>query len=124
LNEHQEQVVVVNWARENEYRFPALKWLHSSLNGIVIPASPKVKAKIINYMKAEGMKRGVPDLCLVAARKGFNGFYWETKLKNGEQRPDQKRFQEHCDAENYFYGLGAGAACIETLEWYLGKDHK
>jgi hypothetical protein len=122
MSEHSEQAAVIMWARLHETKYPCLVWLHSSLNGIVIPAPPAVRARIINHMKAEGMKRGIPDLFLPASRRGFHGFYWETKTAKGRPSIEQEQFAEYAEAAGYFMGMGAAEACIESLQWYLSIE--
>lgn len=122
LSEHAEQSAVIMWARMMEGKYPELIWLHSSLNGIVIPASLTVRAKIINHMKAEGMKRGVPDLFLPAARRGFHGLFIEMKVVGGELSDEQKEFLAFAEQQKYLDKVCYNAdEAIETLEWYLEK---
>ena len=120
MSEHTEQAAVITWARYNQTRYPALVWLHSSLNGIVIPAPPAVRARIINHMKAEDMKPGVPDLFLPCARRGYHGLYIEMKTSKGALSPAQKDFLEYADAAGYLDKVCYSADdAIEALEWYL-----
>lgn len=41
-------------------------------------------------LKAEGVQRGVPDLCLPLPRHGFAGLYLELKAPGGETSPEQR----------------------------------
>lgn len=120
MSEHSEQAAVIAWARLHERDYPALCWLHSSLNGIVIPARPAERARIINHMKAEGMKNGVPDLFLPAARQGFHGLYIEMKTAKGRLQPEQEQFLAYADAAGYMCVTAYGyEQAVEALEWYL-----
>ncbi len=122
VSEHDEQTAVIQWARMNEGRHPALIWLHSSLNGIVIPAEPKTRARIINRMKAEGMKRGIPDLFLPCSKRGYHGLYIEMKTEEGRLTPEQKDFLAYAEAAGYLDLVCRGAdEAIEQIEWYLGE---
>ena len=40
-------------------------------------------------MKAEGVRVGIPDLCLPIARGGHNALYIEMKTQNGRVQPSQ-----------------------------------
>lgn len=42
-------------------------------------------------LKRQGVKAGVPDICLPLARKGYNGLYIE--LKWGKNKPTDKQLQ-------------------------------
>ena len=121
MTEHDEQAAVIQWAKEYEFIRPCLRWLHSSLNGIVIPAPIKTRAKIINYMKAEGMKPGVPDLFLPYAARGFHGLFVEMKRKTGGVvSADQDDFLRYADEAGYHCVVAEGKEhAIEVLSWYL-----
>ena len=123
LSEHAEQSAVIMWARMMEGKYPELRWLHSSLNGIVIPATVAVRAKIINHMKAEGMKRGVPDLFLPVARRGFHGLFIEMKIIGGVLSEEQKEFLAFAAEQHYLDKVCYNAdEATETLEWYLERN--
>jgi len=124
MSEHTEQAEVIQWAKDNEFIYPELRWLYSSLNGIVIPAPPMVRAKIINYMKAEGMRNGIPDLFLPVARHGFHGLFVEMKRTDGGViSPEQKEFMEFAAAQGYLDKICYGCdEATEALEWYLRKE--
>ncbi len=40
-------------------------------------------------LKAEGVRRGVPDLCLPVPRSGRHGLYIELKTEQGKPTPEQ-----------------------------------
>lgn len=126
MSEHSEQALVIAWALRHEDMWPPLRWLHSSLNGIFIPASSKTRAKIINHMKQEGMKRGIPDLFLPCARRGKVGLYIEMKRNDGGViSQEQKDFLAYAEAENYHAVVCYGyEEAVEVLEWYLSDDKK
>lgn len=121
--EHDIQTLIIQWAERHESEYPELKWLYSSLNGIFIPGSPRTRARIINHMKQEGMKKGVSDLCLPVARHDYHGLYIELKRdKDSKIQPEQTKFLEFLIEQGYY-----GTICIgyqeatETLEWYLSE---
>jgi len=82
--EHQEQKAVVEWALWHELQHPELKMLFAIPNGTY-------KSKAASGMfKAEGLKKGVPDLMLAVARKGYHGLFIEMKrLKGGVVSKEQ-----------------------------------
>lgn len=73
--EHEEQALVVQWAKLNERRFPELQMLYAIPNGG--DRHPAVAARL----KATGTKKGVPDLCLAVPRSGFHSLYLEMKRR-------------------------------------------
>ena len=56
--EHTEQVAVINWAKLNEGKYPQLR------NLFAIPNGGHRHIGTAKKLKAEGVKAGVPDLCL------------------------------------------------------------
>ena len=72
-SEHQEQAALFRWAWFAQVKHPALALLYAIPNG-----GHRHKA-VAARMKAEGVKAGVPDLCLPVARGGSSD-----KLKVGE----------------------------------------
>lgn len=122
MSEHQEQVAVITWARYMGAQHPELKWLHSSLNGIVIPGTPVTRYRIINYMKSAGLKRGIADLFLPVARKGYHGLYIEMKVGKNKLTKDQQEFKEFVVKEGYaFHECHNEDEAILILKQYLAK---
>ena len=93
------------WAAMNIATYPQLKWLYAVPNGFF--STPGQKAK----MKAEGLRDGVPDICLAVPKWSnhyhglymwseiaFNALYIELKI---EKRRNQKN----------------GGCSKEQLEW-------
>lgn len=121
MSEHDQQVLVIQWAARHEGRWPELRWLHSSLNGIYIPASAATRVRIIRHMQAEGMKKGIPDLCLPVARRGFHGLYIEMKRDDGGVlSKEQKEFMAFAEAQGYRDQVCYGYEdAVKELEWYL-----
>lgn len=61
-----EQTWLFQWVATQENRYPELELLHH------IPNGGKRDKKTAEKLKAEGVKAGVPDICLPVARKGYN----------------------------------------------------
>lgn len=85
MSEHDEQCAVIAWARLNETQYPELALLFAVPNGLRTSPRQAVKAK------QEGLKRGVPDLCLPVARGGWHGLFIE--LKHGRNRPSDAQVE-------------------------------
>ena len=121
MSEHEEQVAVIDWKNAHIYQRPCLEWLHSSLNGIPLAGSAKTRGRIINYMKAEGMTPGVPDLFLPFPAKGYHGLYIEMKKDDkGKPSEGQVDFLEYAEGVGYLCHLAGGAAhAVEAIKDYL-----
>ncbi len=114
--EHAEQRALMTWATLNAARYPALGLLFA------IPNGGHRSVATAGRLKAEGVKSGVPDLCLPVARQGFHALYIEMKReKGGVLSEEQKLWKTALEAERNAWFLCAGAdKAQEVLEWYLG----
>ena len=137
--EHDEQVTVIEWADTHSKKFPELAWLFAIPNG-----GHRSKAQA-GKLKAEGVRKGVADLCLPVARHGYNALYIEMKYvnrfrtgKNKDTRltqdeiyaasrknmsDEQLAFEKFCDDnKNLYQTCGNNEAAIALLQWYLKKE--
>lgn len=73
--ESEEQQALFEWAALQMGAFPELSMLYHIPNG-----GRRGKAEAGRF-KAEGVKSGVPDVCLPVARGGFHGLYVELKRR-------------------------------------------
>ncbi len=85
-DEHAEQAALFRWASFARARFPELALLHAIPNG-----GHRHKA-VAARLKAEGVKAGVPDVCLPVARGGHHGLYIEMKTATGKPSKLQRRW--------------------------------
>lgn len=120
-SEHLHQASVVQWAHLNRHKWPELRWLYAVPNGGL-----RHKA-IAGQLKAEGAKKGVPDLILPAARGGYHGLYIEmkapahraTKARAGRESDEQAEWREALTAEGYCSVVAVGYdRAVEWLQWY------
>ena len=116
-SEHVEQVRLFTWAHYAQGKYPALSLLYAIPNGGA--RHPVVAAKL----KAEGVKRGVPDICLPVARGKWHGLYIELKRQKGARpSPEQDDWLTALNRAGYLAvwcrGWDLAAAQIET---YLGE---
>lgn len=75
--EAEEQIALFEWARLQTGRFPELALLYHVPNG---GSRNKIEAA---RLRAQGVKSGVPDLCLPVARGASHGLYIELKRQRG-----------------------------------------
>lgn len=66
-SEHDEQAAFVRWAALSAGRLPALRLLFA------VPNGGHRRKSVAGRMKAEGVRAGVPDLCLPALLPGPDG---------------------------------------------------
>lgn len=116
-SEHEQQVTVIAWARLKEYEHPELALLHA------IPNAGKRSIRLAAWMKAEGLKAGVPDLCLPVARGNYHGLYIEMKWGDNTPSDEQEWWLSALGEQGYLATVcwSAGEA-IETIEQYLRSE--
>ena len=110
-----EQQLLFRWARFYVSKYPELALLYHIPNG-----GSRRKSEAGRF-KAEGVKAGVPDLFLPAARENFNGLYIEMKRKaGGRVSADQKVWIDALSKQGYAVRVCLGwEDAARTLEKYL-----
>jgi len=117
--EHGEQAALFQWCALNIKEYPQLKWLYAIPNGFFATAGQKAK------MKAEGLKDGVPDICLPLSKvldkyKLVSGLYIELKI------PKRRNHKNGgCSNEQYewlTYLINAGYQCYVCYGWEDARD--
>ncbi|MCP4544762.1 MAG: VRR-NUC domain-containing protein [Chloroflexi bacterium] len=114
MSEHTEQAAVIKWARDAEIIWPELALLHA------IPNGGKREKKVAARLKAEGVKPGVPDMCLPVARGGYHSLWIELKTERGRLTAEQNWWLGALEAHgNKALMCRGAAATIRTIEEYL-----
>lgn len=72
-----EQQCLFRWANFQSGKYPELELMYH------IPNEGKRSWSTGARMKAEGLKSGVPDICLPVPRSGYHGLYIELKRLRG-----------------------------------------
>lgn len=96
-SEAQHQAYVIKWSQQPSIRrqWPELALLHHIPNGGTRDA---VEAK---HLKQQGVKSGVPDLCLPVPRGQYHGLYIEMKTESGHTSDEQEWWGERLQAQGY-----------------------
>ncbi len=97
MTEAQHQALLIKWTQLPSIReqYPELKLLHHIPNG---GKRDSIEAK---HLKIQGVKSGVPDLCLPVARKNYHGLYIELKTETGRPSDNQKWWIEQLNGQRY-----------------------
>lgn len=113
--ESEEQQAVMEWAEAASGKWPELRLLYH------VPNEGRRSMATGGRLRAEGLKSGVPDLCLPSAHGKYHGLYIEMKrTQGGKTTPEQKEWLEALEVEGYKTALCRGAdAAIETIMGYL-----
>jgi len=121
--EHEHQKAVFQILALNEVQYPWLKFAYAVPNGG--HRHPATAGKL----KAEGVKRGIPDICLPFPNKPMNadssphfaGAYIELKAGNNKATPEQKEFLEFVNARGFVGIVARGCEeALDFIEYYIG----
>ena len=106
---------VIDWCRWHENSYPELKLIFHIPNG-----GSRNKMEAAN-LKAEGVKAGVPDLCLPVPRNEHHGLYIEMKWGKNKTTENQNWWLEQLEQQGYKTEVCYGAdAALIALTKYLG----
>ncbi len=111
-SETTEQILLFCWAKSCEYVLPCLSLLYHVPN--------EGKRTNGNVLKAAGLKKGVPDICLPVPSKGSHGLYIEMKYGKNKATKEQERYMELLRQQGYQTQVCYGAAeAKEAILAYL-----
>ena len=114
ISETDEQIKIIEWARFMERASPELALLYHVPNGGKRSMSEAAR------FKREGVKAGVPDLCLPVPRGGYHGLCIELKAVNGKPSDYQLQWLTMLSQQGYCAKLCYGAdEAIRTIDKYL-----
>ncbi len=114
--EEMAQARVVKWCRANQIKYPDLRWITASLNGVRLTEGPRQKAK------RSGMNRGFPDLQLPVRNNIYSGLFIEMKReKGGVISKEQKLWIKHLKSQGYCAKVCRGHdEAKDLIKKYLG----
>ena len=113
--EHGEQCALFEWAGYQTGRYPELDLMYA------VPNWRVEKAHRI-YLAAEGVKPGVPDIVLPAARGCWFGLYIEMKVGDNQPTEDQNNYLVDLIAQGYYATVCCGfEEARQTIEDYLSQ---
>ena len=113
-----EQEHVFLWASMEERAYPELAMLYA------IPNGGKRAIKTAIALKAQGVKSGVPDMCLPVARGAYHGLYIELKRQRGGTVSEaQKEWITALAEQGYKAVVCRGAEeAIKVIKEYLNNE--
>jgi hypothetical protein len=115
-------------ASEHEEQASLIKWFditqkHLKCRLFAIPNGGQRHILVASKLKAEGVRRGVPDLMLPVKNRDYCGLFIEMKAKKGKATPEQLEWIYYLNSAGYFalvcYGLDEAKMAILT---YLAND--
>jgi len=118
--------VAVRVPTEHEEQKAVIKWFdlqHAEHRGrlLAIPNGGERNAIVAAKLKAEGVRKGVPDLLLPVARQGFHGLWIELKRTKGSKlSPEQDDWLGYLAKQGYMAVICKGAdSAREAIGIYL-----
>ena len=116
--EDTEQRIIFQWAAMEAAARPELGLLYA------IPNGGKRAIKTAIALKAQGVKSGVPDMCLPVARGEYHGLYIELKRQRGGTVSDnQKEWITALTGQGYKAEVCRGAEeAIKVIKEYLNNE--
>lgn len=128
-SEHQEQVALFKWAEYAVGRWPVLELLYAIPNGGMRPSKARTdkRGRTVRYsveaqkLRAEGVKSGVPDICLPVPSGPYHGLYIELKTRRGRPSEVQQQWVAALVRHGYRAEVCRGWEAARTvIEDYLG----
>lgn len=116
MTEARHQAAVLKWSRQPSIRskWPELALLHHIPNG---GSRDAIEGR---HLKEQGVKPGVPDLCLPVSRGRYHGLYIEMKNEVGIASEEQKWWGKALLSQSYMWEVCHGwESAVRLLEWYL-----
>ena len=111
------QEALFDWMRWREPECPELALAFH------IPNGGKRNASEAAHLKRQGVKAGVPDICLPVARSGYHGLFIELKVGRNKPTERQREWIEALRQQGYMvlvcYGWEEAAKAVSD---YLGME--
>ena len=112
MSEHDDQCALFEWAEMMAQQYPELDLMFAIPNG-----GHRYKA-VAARLKLEGVKAGVPDIFLPAAKCGHHGLFIELKFGKNKATTKQNWWMNELEKEGYLtavcWGWTEAAALIES----------
>lgn len=114
-SEATEQEALITWCRIFESRYPELEMIYHVPNG-----GSRNRIEAAN-LKRQGVKAGVPDLCLPVTKNGYHGLYIEMKFGKNKTTKDQEEWLKRLSQYGYKTAVCYGAEeAREVIKEYIG----
>lgn len=99
-SEHEHQVMLIKWfdMRYKEHRGRLFAIPNGGQRNVIVAAK----------LKAEGVRKGIPDLMLPIPKAGNHGLFIELKKEKGRATPEQYDWLEYLTENGYFAILCRG----------------
>ena len=96
---------------EHQIQAALFKWLaavHPKVVAYAIPNAARRSMAQAAYLKAEGLRAGMPDVVIATARGGYHGMYLELKTQKGKLFESQTEMLTRLANEGYASAVAYG----------------
>ena len=115
-SESEHQIALFEWAGYHLRKYPELNLLY------YIPNGGHRYITTARRLKAEGVKSGVPDVCLPIPRGRYHGLYIELKAGKNKTTKNQDFWLEALDGYGYYTAVCHGwEAATKVIVDYLER---
>lgn len=123
-DEHSEQVALFRWIDLTKGHIPELGLAFAVPNFSGFHGSETARIRSGARAKAEGRRKGVPDIVLPVPRGTFHGLFIELKAKGGRTQPEQRAWLDALREQGYAAHLCVGYEdARQTMTDYLALPH-
>ena len=113
--EAEEQAALFEWASY----YPELRFMYAVPNG---GSRNVIEAR---NLKRQGVKSGVPDICLPVAAGGYHGLYIELKVGKNKPSENQEQWLEYLNKAGYMTKVCYGfQEARETIAGYISNRER
>lgn len=113
-SESEEQMSLFRWAGYNKGAYPDLQWMYH------IPNGGKRSITTAKRLKAEGVKPGVPDVCLPVPKGEYHGLYIEMKARKNKTTKNQDEWLTALSSNGYSTAVCYGwEEAVGVIKRYL-----
>lgn len=114
MSEHDEQCAFIDWLDWEAQRNPKLEAVYAT------PNAAKRSWALARYLRNEGLRSGVPDVCIAVPAGDYHALYIEMKVGRNKPTPEQKRWLGRLFANgNACRVCYSASEAIETVKLYL-----
>ena len=116
-SEHDEQAALFQWAALHASRYPELGLMFA------IPNGGKRDPVTAVRLRDEGVKPGVPDVCLPVARQGWHGLFIELKWGRNKTTDRQNEWLDRLMEQGYLAVVCYGwQEAMDVIRDYLDVE--
>lgn len=117
-HEHAIQAAFFRWAALQKHRLPGIELIFA------IPNGGFRHWKTARFLKAEGVKPGVPDAFLPIPKGPYHGLFIEFKYGKNKLTPAQLEFSQCLRSHGYLVAVCYSLTeAIATIEKYFAQEH-